>query len=336
MHTFPDPLSSVEPSSNYLPFNSEFIDANAAPVDRHGARIATTGPSDTYNYWTGDHYHDEAGIGGEINGGGIYQAATVPDADKPFEPEAPTLVDRSRDKLEAEGVNVESKVPYGLVFETKQEREGASVDPNYWQANDAANAAIQSDDVDDEATLNAAGVVTDRLPGLGPKSLYKKALPTPFYEKEPTNEESNADLEAGHRYISPVGHHMQDDLGIALAKPNILEYGAPGTHSPHMSFDQEHAPMIDGLGDQMETAGEAELHKPLNTDIDDKNFMAGSEKLEAAGVNVWKLPLHQYIPGDFFGRETKAMRQEDGSKLASVGVAVEHGPFLDTAPKVGQ
>ncbi len=26
-------------------------------------------------------------------------------------------------------------------------------------------------------------------------------------------------------------------------------------------------------GDQMETAGEAELHKPLNTDIDDKNFM---------------------------------------------------------------
>ena len=129
MHTFPDPLSSVEPSSNYLPFNSEFIDANAAPVDRHGARIATTGPSDTYNYWTGqvvytyryihtficmyvyiyihiyiyiyiyisytvldtynywtgDHYHDEAGIGGEINGGGVYQAATVPDADKPFE-----------------------------------------------------------------------------------------------------------------------------------------------------------------------------------------------------------------------------------------------------------
>ena len=53
MHTFPDPLSSVEPSSNYLPFNSEFIDANAAPIDRHGARIATTGPSDTYNYWTG-------------------------------------------------------------------------------------------------------------------------------------------------------------------------------------------------------------------------------------------------------------------------------------------
>ena len=48
---------------------------------------------------------------------------------------------------------------------------------------------------------------------------------------------------------------------------------------------------------------------------------AGSEKLEAAGVNVWKLPLHQYIPEDFFGRETKAMRQEDGSKLASVGVA---------------
>ena len=40
-------------------------------------------------------------------------------------------------------MNVESKVPYGLVFETKQEREGASVDPNYWQANDAANAAIQ-------------------------------------------------------------------------------------------------------------------------------------------------------------------------------------------------
>jgi hypothetical protein len=40
-------------------------------------------------------------------------------------------------------VNVESKVPYGLVFETKQEREGASADPNYWQANDAANAAIQ-------------------------------------------------------------------------------------------------------------------------------------------------------------------------------------------------
>ncbi len=36
--------------------------------------------------------------------------------------------------------------------------------------------------------------------------------------------------------------------GVALAKPNIIEYGAPGTHSPHMSFDQEHAPMIDGLG----------------------------------------------------------------------------------------
>jgi hypothetical protein len=33
-----------------------------------------------------------------------------------------------------------------------------------------------------------------------------------------------------------------------LAKPNIIAYGAPATHSPHMSFDQEHAPMIDGLG----------------------------------------------------------------------------------------
>ena len=40
-------------------------------------------------------------------------------------------------------MNVESKVPYGLVFQTKQEREGTSADPNYWLANDAANAAVQ-------------------------------------------------------------------------------------------------------------------------------------------------------------------------------------------------
>ncbi len=40
---------------------------------------------DTYTYRTGDHYHDEAGIGGEINGGGVYQAAMMPEADKPFE-----------------------------------------------------------------------------------------------------------------------------------------------------------------------------------------------------------------------------------------------------------
>jgi hypothetical protein len=39
----------------------------------------------TCTYRTGDHYHDEAGIGGEINGGGVYQAAMMPEADKPLE-----------------------------------------------------------------------------------------------------------------------------------------------------------------------------------------------------------------------------------------------------------
>ena len=53
--------------------------------------------SDTYNYWGGDHYHDEAGpMGVRVGGRDV-------DADHPAEPEAPTLVDPARDKLEAQG-----------------------------------------------------------------------------------------------------------------------------------------------------------------------------------------------------------------------------------------
>ena len=52
---------------------------------------------DTYNYWDGDHYHDEEGPKG------VHVGGRDVDVDHPAEPEAPTLVDPARDKLEAQG-----------------------------------------------------------------------------------------------------------------------------------------------------------------------------------------------------------------------------------------
>ena len=217
MNTFTDPVPSVEPSQNDLPLDDPPV-ANEA------------GPSDTYNYWHGDHYHDEEGPEG------VYVDGTVPDGDRGEEPEAPTLVDHLRDKMEARGVNV--RTPYAatkvLSFQTKQEEQGKQ-DP--WGTEGVFNAD-NDEDLDDEQALNTAGVVTDRMPGFGPKRQYKKAFPVPFYDHEPSNEESSEALGAGHRYVTSKGEHLQKDLGVALNVPNALVYGHPDTHSPHMDEQQ--------------------------------------------------------------------------------------------------
>ena len=190
-------------------------------------------------------------------------------------------------------------------------------------------------DLDDEQPLNEAGVVTDRMPGFGPKKMYKKAFPIPFYDHEATTEEANEALDQGHRVVAANGEHMQKDLGITLNQPNLLVYGHADTHSPHLDAAQAAYPMVDGLGDKMESKEEADAHKPLNHLIDD--FKRGSEPLEAAKVNVWGQPLSKLIPSGFFDRETESMRQADGSKLKSAGIRVDRvSPFPNTAPKVGQ
>jgi hypothetical protein len=53
MNTFASPLSSVAPNSVSMPVGAEPQVQTAA------------GPSDTYNYWSGDHYHDESGPAGK-------------------------------------------------------------------------------------------------------------------------------------------------------------------------------------------------------------------------------------------------------------------------------
>lgn len=315
MHTFTEPVSSAEPSHNAdLPFNEP-------------EATSESGPSDTYNYWYGDHYHDEEGPDG------VAVAGVEVDGSRPAEAEAPWLVDHARDKLEAQGVNV--RTPYGstkaVSFETKQEAQGKK-DP--WGKEGVLNADNNAD-LDDEQPLNEAGVVTDRMPGFGPKKMYKKAFPIPFYDHEATTEEANEALDQGHRVVAANGEHMQKDLGITLNQPNLLVYGHADTHSPHLDAAQAAYPMVDGLGDKMESKEEADAHKPLNHLIDD--FKRGSEPLEAAKVNVWGQPLSKLIPSGFFDRETESMRQADGSKLKSAGIRVDRvSPFPNTAPKVGQ
>ena len=233
MHTFTEPVSSAEPSHNAdLPFNEP-------------EATSESGPSDTYNYWYGDHYHDEEGPDG------VAVAGVEVDGSRPAEAEAPWLVDHARDKLEAQGVNV--RTPYGstkaVSFETKQEAQGKK-DP--WGKEGVLNADNNAD-LDDEQPLNEAGVVTDRMPGFGPKKMYKKAFPIPFYDHEATTEEANEALDQGHRVVAANGEHMQKDLGITLNQPNLLVYGHADTHSPHLDAAQAAYPMVDGLGDKMES-----------------------------------------------------------------------------------
>jgi len=280
MSTFDEPATSSEASYNDLPFDRPRTKAN--------------GPSDTYNYWSGDHYHDESGLPQ------IAVRGTVIDGDRGEEPEAPSLVDPARDKLEAQGVNVRRNAAIKVLsFKTKQEQQG-KVDP--WGTQGVLNAD-NNDDVDDEEALNVAGVVTDRMPGLGPKKTYKKAFPLPFYDHEPSTDESNEALGAGHRAVSEKGEHMQKDLGVALTVPNALVYGHAETHSPHMDEPQAEYTMIDGLGDKMEDKDEADEHKPLNNLIDD--YKKGSHKLEQAKVNVWGQPLDKMIPEGFFWKRER-------------------------------
>jgi len=300
---------------------------------------------DTYNYWDGDHYHDEEGPKG------VHVGGRDVDVDHPAEPEAPTLVDPARDKLEAQGVNV--RTPFAstsaVTFQTRAEQQGnvqGSSGPSdgigtetvqhLWTANNLDEAPSDDEDADeDEEALNKAGVVTDRMPGFGPKKMYKKAFPLPFYDHEPTTKTVNAALAEGHRPVTAHGQHMQKDLGLTLNAPNFLVYGHTETHSPHMDAAQALYPMVDGLGDKMENKEEADAHKPLNSLIND--FKRGSAPLEAAKVNVWGQPLSSLIPEGFFDRESESMRQADGDKLRAAGIHVDRmSPFPNTAPTVGQ
>jgi hypothetical protein len=67
----------------------------------------------------------------------------------------------------------------------------------------------------------AAGLVTDRLPGLGEN--YRQAVPLPSYDPQPSSEEVSQDLEKGHRYVDAPEHKLQD-AGVWLLVPFLCRF----------------------------------------------------------------------------------------------------------------
>lgn len=113
-----------------------------------------------------------------------------------------------------------------------------------WQASaDSPEHHFDSEREKEENTiehLHSAGLVTDRLPGLG--AGYRTALPLPQYENGPSVEAVNEDLGNGHRYVDDSEHRLWK-AGINVASNNIL---VPETNGTQREF-----PYLDGIQDNM-------------------------------------------------------------------------------------
>ena len=315
---FATPLSSAEV------YHQDMI--GAEPFKYRGG-----GPSDTYNYWGGAHYADEEGLP-DVSGARLIER----DGDRMHGgpdspgPEAPTLVDPNRDKLEARGVKVRS--PYAerraltMEFRTKDE-EGGTAPPG-------GQGALDQDPVG-EAALNEAGVVTDRLPLLGSKRQYQAVLPLPMYEKPPSAADASEAHGRGHRFVSDTGKKVQHDLGVTLASPNALVYSTEaGSHTvERLPEAQAQFVATDGLGDTMESKEDADEHRPLDMFLDPQKTKAGPDALEKARVNVWGEPLAKMLPHGLFDTGSQ---DEGASKLAAAGVTVDRDSPVARSPAVGE
>eukprot|EP00286_Rhodomonas_abbreviata_P010814 CAMPEP_0181318348 /NCGR_PEP_ID=MMETSP1101-20121128/16956_1 /TAXON_ID=46948 /ORGANISM="Rhodomonas abbreviata, Strain Caron Lab Isolate" /LENGTH=517 /DNA_ID=CAMNT_0023425807 /DNA_START=13 /DNA_END=1566 /DNA_ORIENTATION=+ len=294
----------------------------------HNAPVAP-GPSDTYSYWLGAHYHDEEGPPG-VKVHDDDSLAHKDDEEEAEGAEEPEGAEEQEGAAEEEGAEAEEggeeedpKAEAQKFWDERDNREklvkeGVNVNTKFpdWVMHDLDRGG-------DEEGLNDAGVVTDALPGVGHN--YHKAIPNPVYEKYPTAKETSDALEQGHRYVSPAAQKLENEMHVHLAGPNVAMYG-PADKTTKMDDKQEQWPYMDGMEDNIQEAHSAKKHKPLTFFIND--VKKGSQKLEGKGVNVWGAPISLNLPQDFFDGRS----DEGAAKLKKAGVRVDR---LSLVPNKG-
>mmetsp|Transcript_41405 Transcript_41405/g.82921 ORF Transcript_41405/g.82921 Transcript_41405/m.82921 type:complete len:494 (+) Transcript_41405:13-1494(+) len=301
-NSYEHPITVHEPSPKTAPFFDD-----VAPT--------VSGPSDTHSYWLGDHYHDQEGPPGVDTGLETETAA-------PTEPEESEEEDGAGDKDEAAaGVSDEEAAKFWAERDNRVKLEHAGV--RVQTAFPDLVAKDQDHPDSGDTPLNNGGVVTDALPGLGHG--YKKAIPSVFYEHDPTPEQESAALEKGHRYISPQAEKMENDLNVNLAGPAWGLYG-PADKTTKMDDKQEAWPYMDGMEDSIQNSHTARKHKPLTFWLHDPH--RGSHKLEKHGINVWGEPVSMAIPDGLFDSE----KDNGAETLKKAGVTVSR---LSMVPKKG-
>jgi len=135
--------------------------------------------------------------------------------------------------------------------------------------------------------LQAAGIRTDALPGMGTK--YAEAIPLPFFDPSENQQHNITALEDHHRPISPAGEHMLHRLKVNLASPNMFVYGDEAGSTPSTDrYRSEYGEygFFDGLEDAETNGTIARQHKPLSFWFE--HSRKGSHALAHKGkVNVY-------------------------------------------------